>query len=288
MAVHALAAMALAFFGLATQSAPVGDLPPSSASKLDRAAIAEIEARGGLIFAYDRAAWIGTDLMMAALENPAEELKGYIVDGEISAPRVTFYGGDEAAPSAIYIIRFAKDEVASHGRPRTVDEQLLSSSQKRMIAARNASMQHALSSDDFGTCTPAAFNTVVIPPRPDGMVEVYLLSPQVETGVLPMGGHYRLTIDTRNQVVQSRAFARSCLMVNRPNESDPEFFFITHLLDPHPTELHFFSSYHMTHPLIIGVHAPRPHMWIINRGRLIDDRPIEAEDIAKPSASAKP
>lgn len=44
-------------------------------------ALARASQRGALLYAYDQAAWHGTDDMLAKIGDPASRIGGYIVDG---------------------------------------------------------------------------------------------------------------------------------------------------------------------------------------------------------------
>ena len=63
-----------------------------TAQNSDEAArLARARARGALLYAYDRAAWHGTDDLRTKLPDFAQRVGGYIVDGPAAAAQLTFF-----------------------------------------------------------------------------------------------------------------------------------------------------------------------------------------------------
>ena len=115
-----------------------------------------------------------------------------------------------------------------------------------MIRARELAVD-AFVAGKVSMCTKGKANVAVLPPEtPGGPVTAYLMSPQVDLNVLPLGGHYSVTVSDDGKTGPVRKFTNSC--VNLPlSGTDGKggklaALSITHLLDPVPTELHVFSS----------------------------------------------
>jgi hypothetical protein len=132
-----------------------------------------------------------------------------------------------------------------------------------MISARQVAAQQGKT-----PCGASTFNTVVLPPAsPSDVVAVYLLTPQLKTGEYPAGGHYEVDVAADGSVAASRAFTRSCLTLGRPPPSPgmrPSAMFLTHLLDPTPTEIHVYLSLWSKETLFVGIQAPALRVWEVN------------------------
>jgi hypothetical protein len=225
-----------------------------------------VVARGRLLFELDRAAWVGTDDMMARIRDyRTAGMRGYFVEREGTALIVTFFGGPADAPVAFYRGRVENRRVASsevfpaNGRPS------LTPLQRRLAAAREMTgrLGHA-------PCGRSPFNTVVVPPdAPDGPIDLYLLTPQPSAGTFPLGGHFKATINADGSVAANRGFTRSCLMMPRPDGAAG--LFVSHLLDPVPTEIHVFTSFTAGVPVFVGISG---RVFAVNQDQIsISDLP---------------
>lgn len=216
-----------------TDAAP----PPAAVSGAEQALLDRVVARGRLLFELDRAAWVGTDDMVASLPDyRSVGLSGYIVDRDGDAFLVIFYGGPAENPVAFYRGRVENRRVVSHEVFAAADRPPLTPLQRRLAAARG-------SADRLGRrpCGERPFNTVVIPPdSPDAPIELYLLTPQVRNGEFPMGGHYRAVINADGSVGENQEFMRSCMTMT--SREGAVGIVVTHLLGAIPTELHVFTS----------------------------------------------
>ena len=247
----------LAFLCFVGAAVPAGAQTAEERSQLDW-----VIERGRLLFDLDRAAWVGTDDMLARVDESAGQgMRGYVVEPEAAAYIVTFFGGPEDAPVAFY-----RGRVENH---RVVDREIfpadtrppLTALQRRLAAVRGMAGQLGRR-----PCGDAPFNTAVIPPTaPDGPIDLYLLTPQVRANEYPLGGHYRFTIAADGSVQSSREFTRACMAMDpsrgAPQGARPAALMITHLLDPIPTEIHVFSS--LTSQLPIYVMTGE-RVWEVN------------------------
>lgn len=250
-------ASAILFLGI-----PAVALATPSQSSLDAAKAAE--ERGALIYAYDQAAWHSTDVFMQDIgASPDPSLRGYIVvpdpDGRLRAiyysasPRGLVAYRSYSVGSDKSVVRLTQD----NGSP-------LSGMALRMIAAREAALEYA-GANELGFCADARPNTVVMPPDANGRISVYIMTPQIETGYIPIGGHYRFDFDGDNQLVSHRKFANSCLTIPPPSE-DGSMFFMNHVLDEQPTEIHAFLSKTVTFPIAIVFESR--DVWQASGGQL--------------------
>lgn len=245
---------------------PVAANEPAPVTPAEQALVARASARGALMYAYDQAAWHGTDAMLTALPNPTAIVGGWIVDGPADAPRLVFY--DKARTRAVYIAQFDRGRLTGSHVMKASDDDALSPLDRQMIAAEGAARTALLADKAVFTCASKPFNTVVLPPEaPGGVIAVYFLTPQTSNDAIPLGGHYEVDVDAGGHAGPVRAFTKTCIAApthpTMPPGGKPVEFFITHLLDPVPTEVHVFSSLALRLPVAVGTAAPTPRVWIV-------------------------
>jgi hypothetical protein len=250
--------------------------PLSAQSTAEQAAIDFALARGRVLFAVDRAAWVATDDLRQKMPNFENAgLRGYVVDRDGDALHVLFYGGPADAPVAYYRARVERHRVVSSEVFPADRRPALTPLQRRLVAARDA----AASSTRRRPCANAPFNSAVIPPATaHGPVDVYLLTPQLRTGEYPIGGHYRLTVAADGSIGGERAFANSCLAMDSSRGvaggGTPAAMVVSHLLDPVPTEIHVFTAIGARMPLYVAIARPdRLYEVTGERIRLVEQRP---------------
>lgn len=265
--IWAVAAAAVLGSGAMLAAAPKPP-PPAEVSPAEWETIHQAAARGILLYAYDQAAWHGTDEMLAKVPDAAAKVGGWIVDGPANAPELVFFDKDAAAPHAVFIADFRDGKLVS-SRAAAAGEPELSPERKHMIAARAAAVQ-ALEAKGFEHCTQAAMNTVVLPPRkPGDATYVYVLTPQTDLNTIPFGGHYRIAVGPDGGIGEIRAFTNSCIAMSRkvPKGGKPVALVITHLLDPVPTEIHVFSSLVAQVPVMVATKDRR--IWAVSGGAIM-------------------
>lgn len=218
------------------------------AAPAERAQLEWVATRGRLLFELDRAAWVGTDDMVARIADyRTAGMRGYIVEREGPAFVMTFFGGPQDAPVAFYRGIVENRRVVARDVYPPAQRPALTPQQRRLASVRE--MAGGLGRVPCGR-TP--FNTVVIPPETaDGPIDLYLLTPQARTGEFPMGGHFRATINADGTVAANRAFTRTCLTM--PTQRGAVGLFVTHLLDPLPTEIHVFTSFTASVAVFVGI-----------------------------------
>jgi hypothetical protein len=243
-------------------------LPALAQTPEERTRLNWAQSRGRLLFEIDRAAWVGTDDMLARIPNAASSgMRGYIVEREGTGFAVIFFGGPEDRPVAFYRGNVEDRRVVARIIFPADARPPLTPVQRRLAAVRQMA-----STLDRRPCGAASFNTAIIPPEtPEGPIDLYLLTPQVRARQYPLGGHYRFTIAADGAILSSRDFARSCIDLGeddaRPDES-LEAMFITHSLDPIPTEIHVFTS--LTAHVALGVRAGDPdRVWWVTGDRIV-------------------
>ena len=239
-----------------------------SAVPSDEQRIAETGSLGQLIYMFDRAAWVSSDALTAAI--PKDQLTGvggYVVEAsDAQTLRVTYYRGSAAAAQAFFVAdvrggKVVRKELLATPLPLSPDQTVLA--RAREVAAQRARDR------SYKPCTPFPFNTVVVPSRKGGPVAVYLLSARQDAGTYPMGGSYRVIVAPDGTVLASRPYSVSCLNLTVPKLPDgakPVGFMVNHLLDPVPTEIHVFASYSLGMPVFVA--TPDKRVWEV-QGRKI-------------------
>lgn len=230
-------------------AAPLVDEAPLSPA--EATAIARATDLGALIYAYDQAAWHGTDDMIARIGAPDKKVGGWIVDGPAASPRIVFFDQSETDPRAVYTARFTGTRLTESALPSGA-KATLTPRQKHLIAALRTA-QKALAAAKVGRCVDKPFNTVLLPPRKAAdPTLVYFLTPQTSTNELPLGGHYLVEVAADGVAGPVRAFTRTCLSVPIGAGSANREIAVTDRIDATPTELHVFSSLAAHLPILIA------------------------------------
>lgn len=242
----------------------------------ERAAASAAEVRGAEIFAYDQAAWHSTDQLQVDLRSADltiammqdRGLAGFIVepasDGLLLA---TYYGKKDGKTFAMARYWVAGSKVKRGGLVKVGEDAALSPLALTLIDRRDKAVEVA-TVDEISVCTKGRPNAVVLPPRVDGSIPVYLMSASVQTGTFPAGGHYLYVFDAAGKLVSKRPFTKSCVMVDWRNmPKDAAGASVSHLLDPQPTEVHVFVSLNMPGKLFV-ITTSNNDLWLIDHGHI--------------------
>lgn len=257
--------LAMAILVAAAQVAAAPPVIATQDSRSEQQRLADASIFGAMIYAFDRAAWVSTDSLMEVV--PRDQLVGaggYVIEPvDKDTLRATYFKGDAASARAFFVADVRGGKVVRHDilpepAPLTPVQMILA--RAREIAKQEAGAK------GYRPCTAAPFNTVVLPSVNGGPVTVYLLSPQVTNANYMMGGNYRVTIAPDGRIVGSRAFNTSCLNLKLPDRDKEKVagLFVSHLLDPVPTEIHVFASYSVQQPVFVL--TPDKRTWQV-RGR---------------------
>lgn len=243
--------------------------PAGAQRTIPTADLATVSARGAAIYAYDQAAWHTSDTMVAKHlpESAMRAIRGWVVEPRGDTLTVTYFGEEDGKPYAIYIADFADGAVSNERVPDAGStDRALTPLGLRFAAARVAATRAAAA---LPRCSQRNYNSVVLPPEADGTIPVYLLTPQVENDQYPMGGHHEIDIAADGTVAGLRDFTKSCLTIGAPgtNPGDkPVGLYLTHLLDPHPTEIHVFTSLAAHYPIFVGTSDQQ--VWSVEGTRI--------------------
>lgn len=256
-------------------AAPALAKPASKASAPlsaeEQAGVALAIDRARLLHAYDQAAWHTTDAMRRDV--PKETLvtiRGWVVtpDGNGASDgdddyRVTYYSGAPGTGHrAVYSVVWTGGTDVRDAKLHAAGDDQLSAEETRLVAASGAVPEQGPL-----RCANARFNRVILPrSSADEPDLVYLLTPQTEAGSIPLGGHHRSAVKD-GKVLSSRAFSNSCIAM--PLGAKTEGFVISHLLDPTPTEIHFFSALAGQKPVYV-ITTQNERLWV---AEIVDGEP---------------
>ncbi|HXG81986.1 MAG TPA: hypothetical protein VNJ05_09320 [Sphingomicrobium sp.] len=233
------------------------------------AAVRQAVDRGEMLYIYDRAAWLGTDDFRDHHANLMSLAGGYVVTGDKQAELV-FY--DKSKSKAVYRATYADEKLSNNGPP-VADRIELTPLEKRMIAAKERALE-AFGDAKVGLCAKSSPNLAALPPaRPDGPILVYMMTPQTDSKVYPLGGHFSVEIGPDGSAGKVRRYMNTCFEMSLrdvPEGGAPAAFFVTHLLDPTPTEIHVFTSIASKVPIMVG--TKNKWIWAVegNRVRTVD------------------
>ncbi|MGY4395108.1 hypothetical protein ACVWZA_000269 [Sphingomonas sp. UYAg733] len=229
---------------------------------IQTADLATVAARGAEIYAFDQAAWHTTDAMLARKlpQDVMRAIRGWVVEPVGDLLTVTYYGLRNTTPYAIYVADYRDGKVVTDRMPDATGDRSLSARALRMAAAHDVA-----AAQPFGACVERPFNTVTLPPRlGSDIIPVYLLTPMMKRDAYPAGGHHEVDIGPDGKLLAVRDFSKSCLTLDSPD--DTKGLWMTHLLDPHPTEMHVYLSLWSGQTMFVG--TPDDAVWNVNGTRI--------------------
>ena len=245
----------------ATMAAGNSAVARTSDSSSLTAAVQSAVDRGELLYIYDRAAWQGTDDFRGRFSNLLSEAGGYVVTGDETRTELVFY--DRSKSRAVYRAAFGDRKLTRSGPPAP-DRADLTPLEKRMILAKEKAL-NAFSEAKVALCSSANPNLAVLPPgKPDGPILVYLMTPQTNLRAYPLGGHFSVEVGHDGSIGKVRRFTNTCIdmpLNQAPKGAQPVGFWITHLLDSTPTEMHVFTSLASKLPIYVGTSDGR--VWAV-------------------------
>ena len=254
----------------ATGIAQAAEVPATSAD--EQARIAGASAIGRLIYDYDQAAWITTDALMARI--PRDQFPpggGWVVEPRADgALVVTYYAIRDGRTSIMFVAATKDGRVIEERVVPEADHVGLSPVETRMVAAEQVARGRLGGAAGHNPCADGPFNSVVLAPAStEDPVSIYFLTPQKAPTAFPFGGHFRIDVDKEGKIVVDRAFTNSCITMDQaakdPN-GKPVMAFITHLLDPTPTEIHVYLSLWMKMPVAVATRDGR--VWEVDGTRI--------------------
>jgi hypothetical protein len=181
-----------------------GHAPGQTKDKDLKAYLDGVTERGRALYAYDQAAWHGTDAFFA-LKPDTNGLTHYICTKKTpSGWLVTFPKWNEAHDRLLVAYEAiesepGKYEARAYNPPKTANDDL--AAKERALELAIATFQHS----------NRPYNTAILP-APDGSLYVYLYPGQTKDTVWPLGGDIRYTFSPDGkQIVETRQLHKSIL-----------------------------------------------------------------------------
>lgn len=238
-----------------------------SADLLYQSEIEEAERLGALISEHDTAAWVATDFLFESVDaNALKNLRGWVEERiEPDIIRIHFYRKKDIGEFApFYSLDVIDGQVSAFTFKAHSEEDTFNAYQAALVRARELAL-----GQQFTACS-GNYNTVILP-YGDGKFLVYLLAATTDPNEIVLGGHYRFTISgDGRRALDGRKFTNSCIVLRTDNIPEgaeligPVF---THLLDPHPNELHVFLSLLHGFPLFV-ITTENRLLWEVSEGSI--------------------
>ena len=275
----ALRAGAAAIALLALPQAWAGDEASDSPSPALRAA----EQRGTDLYRADRAAWLTTDQLMAQGLVDARGVPVRVPGdprGWVSSPSPApgIWGVAYVSQVEGQLVSFADGTVDFTAQPLA---SLRENAPPRPLNAAE-SMQLRLRDDATGrswmACSRARHNVAILPDGAEGW-SVYLMPPQVEQGVFPLGGFHRFRYDANGDFIEHYSHTRSCLAHDSsrvPKGAVGQAIMVSHLTSALPNEMHVFMN--LAYGMPVFIQTPDQRLWRVEGGRI---HPV-AKDASSP------
>ena len=242
----------------ATASSPSAQTSPE---------IHRIEALGRTIYVLDNAAARATDLALAeGADLRASNMRGWVTDSSSSGVLVRFIRQRGDRFEAAYDVTVDESgRAAALTRPTNPT---LTPDQSAQLAARRLAMSN------FVPLCQLPYNPVVFRDPGTRDWRVYLLATTTDPQVKVYAGHHRFLVSgDGSRVLSSEPLSKTCLAprLEVPPGQAPQFFLMTELLSPAPTETHVFDSLLYRLPILV-VTVPEKRQWIVDQGRISGPR----------------
>lgn len=258
-----LALLTLGTLGAAPQARAATIVPKGLSAEQLQLAIDVAETKGAALFRHERAASIALGHLMKERGFKSDKrVVGWVTEEKDDNTLVTFVGGREGEPPlALYRVTVdKKSKVASAVRLKTPEA--LTEYESGAAAARRLAL-----ASGFETCAEK-YDAVALPTETgaDRTWAVFLIPGASKPNAVPLGGTHRVDTDWyAENVLGKRAYARSCAAL--ANDNATAALYVTHPLDPQPTEAHVFWSLWANKPLIVNTTAD-DLMWAIEAGQI--------------------
>ncbi len=179
---------------LCVQAGALAQEKPAESSAESKVDLAAITARGRALYAYDQAAWHGTDAIFA-LKPDTKGLAHYICNETPSGWVVVFPKWNEAHDQLL--VMYEAREKDGKFVARKLDTPAAADSE---LVGKERALELAI--NDFPKPN-RPYNTAILS-GPDGNLFVYLYPGQTKTNVWPIGGDFRYTISADGKTIVER------------------------------------------------------------------------------------
>ncbi len=205
---------------------------------------------GRLIHQYDRYAWEATDAVVALSGTLDPRIRGWVVTIENEGTVVTFVGEGTPTPKPVFRVTFAPDSAVPAALASAPSDEL-TPEQAIQFTARQTAI-----AAPFTPCSKR-YNTVILPASllgQEGFL-VYLLPATTASGVVLVGGYYRVHVSSDGRrVLGVTPFSKSCLALPPPDPRQGRVAGVvfSHLVTEAPVETHVFLSLLHRKPMFVA------------------------------------
>lgn len=222
-----------------------------------------LERLGKQLYEEDVVAAEATDVVLAEnYDLPGLKVKGWVTTGKRGNYRVVFVAGEEGRYYEVIEILFKKNKLKSVNQleKTPLQGEALARFKARTLALTN-----------IAAACSERYNTVVLD-DPDGKgYLVYALSSTTDPDIIPVGGHYRFTVDETGETIErTDQLFKSCLPLDKgafdPGKGEPAGMFMTNVVSPTPLETHVYLN--LLHRIRFIVGTPDDRQWEIRKGKI--------------------
>lgn len=240
-------------------------------------AIALAESRGRRLYQGYQIAASATAKAEAVLKDRIGETKTYVITSSASDQLFTFVGrSDDGKPYAIWRGRYRNGtEVEGALVARASTAAVLSDDERAAFGAERAALDYVFSNQSkLGPLSCAGDimpNMVVLPPTTtDPTLAVYIMTPQTDKNVVPLGGHYRIAVDENSRVQVFKALTEGCHDIDLFHDGARlAADYVRHGSEPYPNEIHVFAS--LAADARIMVDTGQEALWKVDKGKIQKD-----------------
>jgi hypothetical protein len=194
-----------------------------------KAYLAGVTERGRALFAYDQAAWHGTDAFFA-LHPDTKGLAHYICKKTPSGWVVSFGKWNEAHDRFLVVYEASESGKAGKFVARKYDPP---KEAKDDLPAMERAAE--LTIHDFAVQN-RRFNTAILP-APEGKLYVYIYPGQTKENIWPLGGDVRYTVSADGkQIIEKRQLHKAILDTEVKPDSKQPAGYHTHILSDVPED----------------------------------------------------
>lgn len=262
-----------------TVAAPI--VPAGYTHEQLNAAIEAAQSRGETLYKHDRAMSVATAEMLKfrAFKGDRRVVGWVTEEKDGQSILVTAVGGAEGKdPQALYRVTVDKDGDLEGNPVRLKVPEPLTEFESGAATARRVAL-----ASGFESCSPR-YSTVVLATESgaERSWTVFLLPEASKANVVPMGGTHRVELDWYSErQLSTRSFASKCFEL--PYNSSMAALYVTHTLDPAPTEAHVYWNLRVGIPLIINT-TKDDLLWAIEKGviRQMDSGTPQRKSSAQP------
>jgi len=262
-------------------AAAIAAAPPADPGADSSAAIALAESRGLRLYQAYRIAPYAVAKAGAVLKNRISETSGYVTTTAADRDQIlTFIGrsGDDK-PYAIWRGRYRDGaEIEGSLIERADSAATLTADEVAAFSAERAALSYVISNQSkLGPMSCAGDvmpNMIVLPPtKSDPMFAVYIMTPQTDKNVVPLGGHVRVVLDQNSHVQSLKRLTEGCHDIDLLHDGARlAADWVGHRSERTPNEAHVFASLATDAKIMVDT-GQKPY-WKVDKGKIgKDDTP---------------